>query len=372
MRHAPVSRNLSPAAVGTGLLALDVIYNAESDGPLQCFAGGTCGNVLTILSYLDWKAFPVARLSPGVAANRVLADLRQWKVSPDFISTEADGSTPIIIQRIGRRPSGQPYHTFSWRCPECGAHLPGYKPVLAGVAQELVESLPSAQVFFFDRVSRGVLHLAKNLSEAGAAVVFEPSGIGDPGLFREAWALADIVKYSHERLRDIADLELKHAERERVLLEIETLGEDGLRYRSRLPKAKSKSWTTLAPFPVADLKDAAGSGDWCTAGLLSKLARGGQAGLKRTSEAALHQALRYGQALAAWNCGFEGARGGMYEVDLTTFRDQVERILEGGELQSLSAEKQNPDLARVLGSLCPACEKVDIPVHVHRRNGTMG
>ena len=127
-------------------------------------------------------------------------------------------------------------------------------------------------------------------------MVFEPSGIGDPGLFREAWSSANIVKYSHERLRDIADLELTHAERQNVLLEIETLGEDGMRYRSRLPKTKGKGWTTLAPFPVADLKDAAGAGDWCTAGLLSKLAREGCAGLKRTSQTALHDALRYSQS----------------------------------------------------------------------------
>ncbi len=372
IRRKPSSRILRTTIAGTGLLALDVVFNIESKAHLDCFAGGTCGNVLTILSYLGWKSLPIARLSSGPAADYLIEDLHRWNVSTDFISLEADGSTPVIFQRIGRRASGQPYHSFSWRCPICGAHLPGYKPVLAGVAQELSKRLPTAQVFFFDRVSRGSLHLAKNTSESGGVVVFEPSGIGDPDLFREAWALAHVVKYSHERLRDIADLDLKPTERHGVLLEIETLGEDGLRFRSRLPRSKNNGWTALAAFPVVDLKDSAGSGDWCTAGLLSVLARAGLADLRETTPTSLHQALRYGQALAAWNCGFEGARGGMYEVELPTFRHQIEQILKSGEFTPPSLKKPNPELAQLLGSLCPACEKSEVPFNVHIRNGVAG
>jgi fructokinase len=225
----------------------------------------------------------------------------------------------LIIERISRTAEGESYHTFSWRCPACGAHLPGYKPVLATAAQELASRLPTVQVFLFDRVSRGALHLAEASAARGAVVVFEPSGVGDPDLFREAWSCAHLVKYSHERLRDIADLELKRAEREGVLLEVESLGVDGLRYRSRLPKCPTSGWRHLSAFKPEDFKDAAGSGDWCTAGLLHRLARGGIRGLRASTPAKLQDALRYSQALAAWNCSFEGARGGMYEMDEPTF-----------------------------------------------------
>jgi fructokinase len=240
------------------------------------------------------------------------------------------------------------------------------------MAQGLAGRLPPAQVFFFDRVSRGCLHLARKAAEGGAAVVFEPSGIGDPDLFREAWALAHVVKYSHERLRDIADLDLRPSERESVILEIETLGADGLRYRSRAPKCPSKSWTGLPAFPVTELKDAAGSGDWCTAGLLNKLFRSGLTSLKKATLETLRQAFRYGQALAAWNCGFEGARGGMYEVDLATFHKQVERILEGGEIEPLALENHDLELAQLVASLCPACEKTESPNDAQRRTGSNG
>src|ERR1700730_15920896 len=104
VRVAALPRKLCPHVVGTGLVALDMVLSAdrEARGSLQCFAGGTCGNVLTVLSYLGWKASPVGRFSPGPAAERVLADLRRWNVSTDLLSVDADGSTPIIIQRIGR------------------------------------------------------------------------------------------------------------------------------------------------------------------------------------------------------------------------------------------------------------------------------
>src|SRR6267154_220086 len=100
-RNAAAPRKLCPSVVGTGLIALDVVLNADrvsGGAQQQCFVGGTCGNVLTVLSYLGWNATPVGRLSPGPAVERVLADLRHWKVATDFLSVDDNGSTPTIIQ----------------------------------------------------------------------------------------------------------------------------------------------------------------------------------------------------------------------------------------------------------------------------------
>jgi sugar/nucleoside kinase (ribokinase family) len=368
-RRATTTRKPCPRALGTGLLALDIIINVDSQEAPRCYAGGTCGNVLTILSYLGWQSAPLSRLHPGAAAERVLADLRKWKVSAEFISLKDDGSTPIIIERIARLGAGEPYHSFSWRCPGCGAHLPGYKPLLAGTAKELVGRLPASEVFFFDRVSRAALHLAKVCYDGGAVVVFEPSGVGDPDLFREAWRLSQIVKYSHERLRDIADLELKRSEREGVLLEVETLGAEGLRYRSRLPKATTNGWRQLNALKPETFKDAAGSGDWCTAGLLNRLARGGLVGFQATVGKQLQEALRYGQALASWNCGFEGARGCMYQVDKPTFERHVEKILKGGEAATVAPKDDFATVADLLGCFCPSCKGVEFASVTPQRNG---
>ena len=51
-----------PTVFGLGLVALDVILDPCAVQPLL-YSGGTCGNVLTILSYLGWEARPIARLA---------------------------------------------------------------------------------------------------------------------------------------------------------------------------------------------------------------------------------------------------------------------------------------------------------------------
>lgn len=371
MKKLRVNRRIRPTVIGTGLVALDVVYNTQSQCPPAFFAGGTCGNVLTILSYLGWRALPISRLAPGMPVNRLLADLREWKVQTSLVTVSEDGSTPMVFHRIGRRSNGEPFHSFSWRCPDCGHYLPGYKAVTVSAAARLSMKLPDSQVFFLDRVSRGSLMLASEAAKHGAVIVYEPSGLGDPTLFREAWSKAHVVKYSHERLRDIADLGLKASDKENMLLEIETLGAEGLRYRSHLLNARTRGWQTLPAFEVAGLKDAAGCGDWCTAAILSKIAHGGVKGLRKTESKALLNALRFGQAAAAWNCGFEGARGGMYRFDARAFSVHVKAILESGDILPTD-ETQKVDPRQQLVHLCPTCLDAGIGLHRRRKNGIAG
>ncbi len=354
-------------AVGTGLVALDVVITEGSTTPPRRWAGGTCGNVLLALRYLGWQTEPVARLQAGDAAARLLEDFEHWGVSTKHVSVGPDGSTPIIVQRIARSKSGEPYHTFSWRCPNCGTRLPGYKPVLASAVHEIINALDSPTIFFFDRLSRGALLLAQAAAERGAAIVFEPSSIGNPALFREAWKLAHLVKYSHERLHELPhDLEAIKGPQ----LQVETLGPEGLRYRSRLPGCKKRAWQRLEALPADEVKDTAGAGDWCTAGIVHKLLGSGAAGLNLVNDTHLRNAVRYGQALAAWNCGFEGARGGMYAVDKAVFERQVERILDGGDSagDDLAPDRaSNPD---PLECFCPSCEVTEVPDRKPKRKAT--
>ncbi len=337
-----------------GLVALDVVMSEPSEREPRVFCGGTCGNVLTILSYLGWAAAPVARLRRGWTADCVMEDLDRFGVSTEFITRRWDGSTPVIIHRIRCSSEGEAYHTFSWRCPSCGARLPGYRAVLGSAANGIAGEVGDSDVFFFDRVSRGVLTVARGLRERGAVIVFEPSSVGEPRLFQEAWKLAHVVKYSHERLRDIADLEFGAGERDGVMVEIETLGRGGARYRSRLPRARTRGWVTMKAFCQSTVRDAAGAGDWCTAGVLERLARGGLVELRKVNGRRLREAVQYGQALAAWNCRFEGARGGMYERTRAEFAEEVEEIRAGQALEAPEGPLIEEDGGR-LRSLCPSC-----------------
>lgn len=336
-----------PRAFGTGLIALDLVMSADPTLPIRAWAGGTCGNVLSILAYLGWESYPIARMNGDPASDRVRADMSRWGMKLDFAGCEPTSHTPIIIQEIRRGRDGSPTHRFSWACPQCGQWLPSFKPITRHAVDVVGDGLKGGQVFFMDRLSRAALTLAAHAIDAGAIVMFEPSGKSDPKLFSEALKLAHIVKYADQRLSEAGGA---MAGESATLLEVQTLGIEGLRYRHRL-SGQPSDWTHLPAVEAPQLLDSCGSGDWCSAGLLSKIAGRGLAGLKSASAENLTSALRYGQALAAWNCAFEGARGGMYVAERDRFDDLIGQILAG----CLKGPMPGSDVMADESVTCPAC-----------------
>ena len=314
-----------PKVFGTGLIALDLVVGPDSDTPVRSWAGGTCGNVLSILAYLGWDAYPIARMNDDVASDRVRTDMKHWGVRLDWANCAPTAHTPIIVQEIRRRRDGRPDHRFSWSCPRCGRWLPPFKAITVDAAEKIKPALAGASVFFLDRLSRGTLTLAAEASARGALVVFEPSSKSTDKFMAEAVALAHVVKYANRRLAGVLGVVGNDSA---VLLEVQTLGDKGLRYRHRLGRG-AFSWMQLKAIPAPRLADTCGAGDWCTAGLIAKAAVGGQEGFRRAGARGIRDALRYGQVLAAWNCGFEGARGGMYAVARQAFKQQISGLLNG-------------------------------------------
>lgn len=304
---------------GVGFIVLDVIHVSQSHGSSQeWFAGGSCGNVLAILAFLGWQSSVAARLGRDWAGGQLLADLHRWDVATDLVTEEKGIDTPIVFQEIYRTKGGQTTHKFSRHCPICGSPKPRYRPLLKTQAAQLSLELPRTSVFYFDRVSPSSLELARLSNSRGSMVVFEPSGIKDEALFRECLASSHIVKYSRDRLSDIARL-TDHSD---ILIEIQTLGSAGLRVRTREEHALG-SWLQLPSVQSDVLRDAAGSGDWCTAGLIDAMVATGIGVGELSSHADVFTALRRGQSMAALNCAYEGARGLMYAMS----RDDLESAL---------------------------------------------
>lgn len=341
-----------PLIVGTGLISLDIVLGQVASASPQLYAGGTCGNLLTIMSYLGWRSFPVARLNGDKASKHVVADLKRWGVRTDWATTQPGSDTPIIVQRIKKSADGEVSHRFSWRCPSCGAWLPGYAAVPAAAAQGITAFVRTAKVFFFDRVSRGAINLASFYRDAGSLVVFEPSGVGDPRLFREALEYAHIVKYSQDRINQIRGI----TKIKGPLLEIQTHAAQGLRYRRLDSFASSKMWKEVAAVDTEAIKDTSGAGDWCSAGIIHYLGQLGREGFERTTDARIRNAIKFGQAMAAWNCKFEGARGGMYVYNKRTFRKMVCNLLVGrdGPLRSIPLAEPR---RKGVDCLSPACRR---------------
>lgn len=306
---------MSQRIIGTGLVALDIILNGSPDTPPKIFAGGSCGNVLTILSFLGNDSFPIARLADNKFTKFLLEDLNNWNVNTSLISTNDDGSTPIIIHRILKDSLGNPKHRFEFRNPLSGLWLPNYKPILSKNVEEISKKIPSnPKVFYFDRVNRASIELAKICRRKGAIIVFEPSSMKMDKLFLECLEVSHIIKFSNERINDYK----VHFPENKVPLEIETMGKEGLCFRF-----KSNNWRKIDSFIIENVVDTAGAGDWCTAGIINILCKTGIESFNSLSDETLELSFRYGQALGALNCMFDGARGLMYNVS----RNEIDIIV---------------------------------------------
>jgi fructokinase len=227
---------------------------------------------------------------------------------------------------------------------------------------EVSDRLPKMQAFFFDRVSRSAIDLAERCAESGGVVIFEPSMIGDPKLFSEALRLSHIFKYSQDRISDVHEIRGSAA----PLLEIETLGSAGLRYRR-----SGKRWKDVDAFEIQRTVDTSGAGDWCTAGILHQLCQAGSEGLLGATDEETLAAVRLGQAMAAWNCQFEGARGGMYGVGWADWKQDVLDVIQSGSTVEPPARESSRICPEVLVEVCSleSGDAIHSTAHMPRQSG---
>jgi sugar/nucleoside kinase (ribokinase family) len=351
-----VERYFSPhqepaSIVGSGLIALDVVVNDANPLHPILQTGGSCGNLLCIMAFLGWQAYPLARFNQQRAAQHVMEDFRHWGVRTDHVFLEPVVDVPLVVHSISHNSAGDSFHRFTWNCPSCGSWLPAYQPLTLAVTHLLLKKMPPPQVFFMDRVSPANVLMAREFRNMGALIVFEPTGVGDSRLFLEALELTHLLKYSHERMRKVREIQ----EATVPLLEIETLGREGLRYRSRLPLFADHAWHRLESFPVSQVKDAAGAGDWCAAALIHGIGFHGISGLNELEEEEWRDLLHFAQALSAWNCGFEGARGGMYSQDRATIYKSLLEILSGTAPLLERQTEVADEIKELFHQVCPHC-----------------
>lgn len=342
-----------PAVVGTGLVALDVIFGLDQACSPGLYAGGTCGNVLAALAFLGWESYPVARLGNDQAGARVRNDLVTCGVRTDFVALSPQKPTPVIVQRIRVNSLGHVVHRFTTRCPGCGAFFPQYQPVPREPLAEVTAALPAPEVVFVDRLSPGAVLLAESAYDRGALIYFEPSANCDTRLFERMLTVAHVLKYSEDGVHHFA-----RPRRPLVPLEVETRGAAGVRYRGTMFGTRGRTWRRLAGFVVPQLRDTAGAGDWMSAGLIDFLAQAGAAGFESLPRDIVEEGLRTGQALSAWTCGFEGARGGMYRESVEAVRATIARTLASGTVDPVSTVDACAPPDFVFGELCDGCGPV--------------
>ena len=340
--------------VAAGFCALDIVFGLDDPAP-KFYAGGTCGNVVAGLGFLGWEASPLARLGHDVAGKFVRQDLERWGVDTSLLGLAPSGATPIVLEKIQLSKNGVPKHRFLWNCPDCGSYFPPFRPVLHTQAEDLKKRLGCPEIFYADRVSRSTVELAKHFGEAGSLVYFEPSAAGDPKLFREMLQLCDVLKYSAQRAHSFSELLRDH----KAYLEIETLGEDGLRFRTR--KAFG-SWHAVAAYEVR-IKDTAGSGDWTSVGFMSEMLGSGKKALDDCTKQNVSSCLERAQAVAALNCRFEGPRGGMYQLSKSKFQESV-AALKARKPEDPTHRKISLAQQLSTAEVCPSCSPKKDPTTI--------
>jgi len=325
--------------LGSGFIALDVVDGRQGQ---FASAGGSCGNVLTILSWMGWSSAPVVRLGTDPAGDRVCEDLKSFGVRLRHVIRTSSVQTPIVLQRFVDDDQGHRQHRFSLVCPECGAWLPRFRSVVLSHAHAVMLE-PAPRCFYFDRVSPALVRLAEWVRQEHGLVFFEPSSVSDEALFRRAVDACHVLKYSDERLGGLRDL----ADARQPSLIVRTKGAEGLDFRWR------GRWSRQASFRAPAVEDAAGSGDWCSAGLIHAIGQDGADALTLLEEASIEQGLRLGQALAALNCAYEGARGLMYVAPRLKTVNRLLRLVQGGEM--VASDIAEFGQRRPHGDLCHLC-----------------
>ena len=337
LRLRKTSKN--PLCLSTGFVAMDIV---EGETETFAAAGGSCGNVMALLSFMGWHTQPVARLGSDKAGSFIKEEFEKLDVDTSHIVSASGVRTPMVIQRFVQGSDGERTHRFSLTCPDCGAWLPRYRPTTIKHALEVIEKNRTPNAFYFDRVSPCALKLSEWAREMGALVVFEPSSIGDERQFQKAVNTSHILKYSHDRLGHLPDL----AKVTGPKIVIETHGAVGLRVRWR------SRWSALPAIKATRTVDAAGSGDWCTAGIIHVIGEGGSKAFESLNKGRLDYGLRLGQALAAINCGFEGARGAMDRLDIQRLNSMLSDSAE--DVPTLDVRTAAPSVL-LPTRLCHSC-----------------
>ena len=330
---------------GAGFVAMDVV---DDDGDRFAAVGGSCGNVMAILAWLGWAASPIVRLGDDPTGAFIRNELSGLGVDLAYVSREQGMRSPIVLQRFGTGRDGRRTHRFSLTCPGCGRWLPRHRPITLAHWRSLACQDEGPDAFYFDRVSPASLRLATEARRRGALVVFEPSSVEDEAKFQAAVDASHVLKYSDQRLGHVPDLGFTAS----PALVVETRAASGLRYRWE------GRWTRLEAFAVKDVVDAAGSGDWCSAAIIHRLGQRGATGLLGARRKMIDGTLQVGQAAAAVNCGFRGARGAMQALTLKELNRRL-TTLEREVVATCEFDRETPNL---VGPSLQYCEECDVEV----------
>ena len=259
----------------SGNFALDIIVKREypngfvvgkrnkfTENTVKESVGNTCGNVSCMLPFLGVESYPVAHFDQSDEGQKIKNDLVHYGADVRYVSNSDRGGTTLLrcTHKLDQT-TGQPIISFKASSP--GSLFP--KRHFLRERDEapafMAELDFTPDVYFFDASEAGLRHLAEKLREKGTLVFFEPESDSDERKFQKGVEVSDIIKFSHEKIKDMS-----FTERYNNKLFIRTLGADGLEFN-----LCGQGWQKVDAVPNSNVVDWEGAGDWTSSQFIACL-----------------------------------------------------------------------------------------------------
>jgi fructokinase len=238
---------------------------------------------------------PLLRLGTDAIGAKLKRDLHLAGADTRLIARRQNVRSPVIIELLDPASND---HRFSVTCPHSSERFGTFQPITPYELEPARPAIDACTIFFADRLSNTICDAMEAASAGGAIIFFEPSSLAAPALFERALSIANVFKYSVDRLSpEIAASIPENA------FSIVTLGSAGLELRH------GGEIHHCAAAAADVVKDACGSGDMVTLGLIDTILQSGAAGASALSLETVLAGVQAGQRLAAANCAYVGARG---------------------------------------------------------------
>lgn len=262
--------------------------------------GGTCGNVMCILSTLGWIALPQVKLIDTTEGDKLVDSLQQYGCDTRYVSRVPNGGFSRM-DCTHRRSNKTGEHELGLR--SFGPNGSQFRKITELRARDEVPAFlgtitETPAVFFFDHNEAGPRLLANELRNRGSLIYYECENNRDWNKFIKSVEVADIVKFSDENVPD-----LSFSDEYKGKLFIQTQGAKGLQF-----KLRDGDWIHVDPISVSNVVDWEGCGDTITAVFLDEL---GKLGLPKVSDLTAQQvksALKAATKMAALCTQYYGSK----------------------------------------------------------------
>lgn len=302
-----------PIVIGSGQYNYDIIKlreypegfaagkrNKYTERTLFEEVGGTCGNVMCMLSQLGWDARPQVKLDKN-EGEKLKDSLINYGCDTRHVSlVDKGGFSGLMCTHRKNRNSGE--HELGLR--GFGPNGSQFRKITELRARDevpafldTIDEIPD--VYFFDHNEAGPRKIAEELNKRGSLIYYECENNRDWNKFIKSVEVADIVKFSDE---NVPDLTFCNDYKDKLF--IQTQGSKGMRF-----SLKGGDWKQVQPVPVENVVDWEGCGDTVSAVFLNELYKLGLPKVSELTEEQVLEALNVAAEKSALNTQYYGSKG---------------------------------------------------------------